>query len=63
MESVGEYIEISTVAVLAERLTCPASLEETNAKISSAKVTKNEDGRTAIAINDGGSIAFDGVDY
>lgn len=53
LESVGEYIEISTVAVPAEpRLTCPASLEETNARISSAKVTKNEDGRTAIAIND-----------
>lgn len=61
LKSVGEYVEISTVAVPAERLTCPASLEETKARIRSAKVTKSEGGRTAISINDGLSIALEGV--
>lgn len=62
LESVGEYIEISTVAVPAKRLTRLASLKESKARIRSTKVTKNEGGRTAISIKDGGSIALEEVD-
>lgn len=61
LESIGEYFEISTVSLLAGRPARPASLEEINARIRSAKVTKNEGGRTAISINDEGSVGFEGV--
>jgi len=61
LESIGEYIEISTVSLLAGRPTRPASLEETKARIRSAKVSKNERGRTAISIDDEGSIGFERV--